>query len=100
MSDQPTFQNVPLECMRPSTTNPRKHFNQTALAELAESIKQHGVAQPILVRPIERVGNSIIYYEIVAGERRYRASSLAGYSTVPAIVRTPIRCRSAGNPSN
>lgn len=88
MSDQPTFQNVPLECVRPSTTNPRKHFNQTALAELAESIKQHGVAQPILVRPIERAGNSIVYYEIVAGERRYRASSLAGYSTVPAIVRT------------
>lgn len=88
MSEQTIFQNVPLECVQPSTTNPRKHFNQTALAELAESIKQHGVAQPILVRPIERVGNSIIYYEIVAGERRYRASSLAGYSTVPAIVRT------------
>lgn len=88
MSEQTIFQNVPLECVRPSTTNPRKHFNPTALAELAESIKQHGVAQPILVRPIERAANSIVYYEIVAGERRYRASSLAGYSTVPAIVRT------------
>jgi ParB family chromosome partitioning protein len=61
---------------------PRSHMQQAALAELAESIKSQGVMQPILVRPLEAGG-----YEIVAGERRWRAARLAGLTTVPALVK-------------
>jgi ParB family chromosome partitioning protein len=61
---------------------PRTHMQQAALAELAESIKSQGVMQPILVRPLEAGG-----YEIVAGERRWRAARLAGLTTVPALVK-------------
>lgn len=84
-----SFQMIPLECIRASTTNPRKHFEPVALAELAESIKQLGVAQPILVRPIAHdiIDQSAVRFEIVAGERRFRASRLASMPTVPAIVR-------------
>ncbi len=60
---------------------PRKKFDETALQELADSIKQNGVLQPILVR---KVG---IKYQIVAGERRYQASKLAGLNEIPAVVR-------------
>lgn len=60
---------------------PRKNFDETALQELADSIKQNGVLQPILVR---KVG---IKYQIIAGERRYQASKLAGLNEIPAVVR-------------
>lgn len=62
---------------------PRRHFDETALAELAESIKSHGVLLPLVVRPL-KTGQ----YQIVAGERRYRASKLAGLKRVPAVVRS------------
>lgn len=84
---EPHFGNIPLSCVFPSKTNPRKHFDESALAELAKSIKQHGVAQPILVRPLPTTETQIDCVEIVAGERRYRASKLAGRETIPAIVR-------------
>jgi ParB/RepB/Spo0J family partition protein len=83
------IQNIPLETIYPSPTNPRKHFDAKALEELAESINQHGVLQPILVREIidgfDSKGNQ--QYSIVYGERRYRASKLAGLKTIPAEVR-------------
>ena len=60
---------------------PRKNFDETALQELADSIKQNGVLQPILVR---KIGGK---YQIVAGERRYQASKLAGLKEIPAVVR-------------
>lgn len=62
---------------------PRRSFDKEALAELAESIKEHGILQPIVVTPAETGG-----YEIVAGERRYRAATIAGLDTIPALVRT------------
>ena len=68
--------------VEPNRKQPRKNFDDDALAELAESIRQHGVLQPILVRP-QIFGN----YQIVAGERRYRASRLAGLTEIPAIIR-------------
>lgn len=71
-----------VENIVPSPYNPRKRFNETELAELANSIKQHGLIQPILVRPIDDA-----QYEIVAGERRWRATKLAGLETIPAIIR-------------
>lgn len=64
----------------PNPYQPRRVFDALAMQELADSIRQHGVMQPISVR---RVG---AYYELIAGERRLRASKMAGYSTIPAIV--------------
>jgi ParB/RepB/Spo0J family partition protein len=81
---EPVFGNIPMDCVIASTTNPRKHFDQAALEELAGSIRQHGVAQPILVRPVANQPDCV---EIVAGERRWRASKLANMPTIPAIVR-------------
>lgn len=65
----------------PNTDQPRKKFNEDSLQELADSIKEHGVIQPLIV---QKKGNG---YKIVAGERRWRASRLAGLEVVPAIVR-------------
>ena len=84
--DKPSFGDVPMECITASKTNPRKIFDDAALADLAASIGKHGVAQPILLRPTH-VDAGITYFEVVAGERRFRASKLAGKTTVPAIVR-------------
>ena len=69
--------------IKPNPDQPRKFFNDEELAELAESIKEFGVVQPLIVTPRETEGE----YMIVAGERRWRASQLAGLSTVPALVR-------------
>ena len=66
----------------PNRSQPRIAFDEEALAELADSIKAHGVLQPILVRPLLQGG-----YQIVAGERRYRAARLAGLNEIPATVR-------------
>ncbi|MCG5125540.1 ParB/RepB/Spo0J family partition protein, partial [Candidatus Saccharibacteria bacterium] len=66
----------------PETDQPRKDFSEEALAALAESIREHGVLQPIVV---VAEGNK---YKIVAGERRYRASKMAGLEKIPAIIRT------------
>lgn len=68
--------------IEPDREQPRSSFDDDTLAELADSISQHGVLQPILVRPLPGGG-----YRIVAGERRWRASRLAGKTTIPAIVR-------------
>lgn len=77
-----TVTEIPLSDLRPNPYQPRKTFDEHALAELAESIKQSGVFQPIIVRK-----STIKGYEIIAGERRFRASKLAGKETVPGIVR-------------
>lgn len=68
--------------IEPDREQPRRTFDDDALAELAESVAEHGVIQPILVRPLPDGG-----YRIVAGERRWRASRLAGKTTIPAVVR-------------
>jgi ParB family transcriptional regulator, chromosome partitioning protein len=75
------YLNIPITQLKESTTNPRKTFDDASLEELAESIRSKGVLLPLLVRPLNG------HYEIVAGERRYRASKLAGHETVPATVR-------------
>jgi ParB family transcriptional regulator, chromosome partitioning protein len=71
---------IPLEKVQPNPSQPRMTFHQETINELAASIREHGVLQPILVRPS---GNT---YEIIAGERRWRASKVAGKETIPAIV--------------
>lgn len=68
--------------IEPNRSQPRKEFDEAALSELAESIARHGLLQPILVRPLTLGG-----YEIVAGERRYRAARMAGLTEVPVIIR-------------
>ena len=73
---------VALANIQPSNYNPRKHFDETSLAELAESIRQQGVLQPVGVRPLADTDR----FEIVFGERRYRASLMAGLEEIPAIV--------------
>lgn len=69
--------------IEPNRGQPRKQFDEAALAELASSIAQHGVLQPLLVRPLPGGGG----YQLVAGERRWRASRMAGLSEVPVIIR-------------
>ena len=66
----------------PNKEQPRKTFDETALAELADSIRQHGVLQPLLVRPLANGG-----YQLVAGERRWRASRMAELKEVPVIIK-------------
>jgi ParB family chromosome partitioning protein len=72
---------LPLSAVRPNAAQPRRHFDPDALAELAASIAQHGILQPVIVK---RDGDG---YLIMAGERRYRAAQLVGLSVIPAIVR-------------
>lgn len=85
------FANIELALIAPSLTNPRKNFNPTKLAELAEDIKRRGIDTPITVRPLpgSRVADTdrTVQFELVCGERRLRASELAGVATIPAMVR-------------
>ena len=74
-------QDVPIEAIVPNPQQPRKAFGDSSLADLAESMRRSGVLQPVVVR---RVGQS---YELIVGERRWRAARLAGLSHVPAVVR-------------
>ncbi|MBM6778251.1 ParB/RepB/Spo0J family partition protein [Collinsella tanakaei] len=72
---------VSIEDIHPNPHQPRTHFNETELEELSESIRSHGVLQPLLVRKDDKG------YEIIAGERRYQASKIAGVTEVPVVVR-------------
>lgn len=72
---------IPLAQLRPNPYQPRKYFNEDGIKELSESIKEHGVIQPIIVRKVLKG------FEIIAGERRFRASQLCGLATIPAVER-------------
>ncbi len=80
-SNEETVEEIKIKDLRPNPYQPRKMFDEDALSDLKESIQQHGVLQPIIVR------KSIKGYDIVAGERRFRAAQQAGLTTIPAIVR-------------
>ncbi|GAB7530425.1 ParB/RepB/Spo0J family partition protein [Pseudomonas sp. 3A(2025)] len=80
--DQRELQHVPLDLIQRGKYQPRRDMDPTALEELAQSIRTQGVMQPIVIRPI---GND--RFEIIAGERRWRASQQAGVETIPAMVR-------------
>ncbi len=75
---------IPIAAIRRGSTQPRTHFRQEALEELAASIKAKGVIQPILVRPVPGFPHQ---FEVVAGDRRWQAAQLAGIAEIPAIVR-------------
>lgn len=81
LSKDERIQNLFISEIFANADQPRKHFDEHALSELAESIREHGVLQPIIVAP-HKTG-----YEIIAGERRWRASKIAGIKTIPAVIR-------------
>ena len=81
ISENDTLKNLKITEVEPNREQPRKIFDQESLEELAESIKEYGLIQPIVVTPKEG------YYSIVAGERRWRASKIAGIKEIPAIIR-------------
>ena len=75
---------VPIEFLSPNPKNPRRHFGDADLTDLAQSIREHGVVQPVVVRPAPGRQDR---YEIIAGERRWRAAQRAGLIEIPVIVR-------------
>ncbi|MGA1345059.1 MAG: ParB/RepB/Spo0J family partition protein [Ilumatobacteraceae bacterium] len=77
----PSLREIPISDIRPNPHQPRMHFEEESLADLAASIRQIGVLQPILVRPAD--GG----FELIAGERRWRAATRAGLATIPAVIR-------------
>jgi ParB family chromosome partitioning protein len=81
-SKEQELRDLPIELIVPNPTQPRRRFDEDALQALADSLSERGVLQPVLVRP--KPGGT---YEIVAGERRWRAAQIAGMETVPALVR-------------
>jgi ParB family transcriptional regulator, chromosome partitioning protein len=82
VQDLRTLRQMPIEMLKASPNNPRKHFAEADLADLATSIRDKGLLQPIVVRPVAN-GE----YEIVAGERRWRAAQRAGIHEVPVLIR-------------
>ena len=80
--DAPVLVELPIDSIQPNPHQPRVHFDEESLAELAGSIKEIGVLQPVLVRPIGPDA-----FQLIAGERRWRAARRAGLSTIPAITR-------------
>ena len=81
VKDDDVLKNLKITEVEPNREQPRKNFNQEALEELAESIKEYGLIQPIVVTKKDG------YYSIIAGERRWRASKMAGLTEIPAIIR-------------
>ncbi len=82
LAGKETLRNIPLDLLEHGKYQPRTHMDKQALADLAGSIRAQGVVQPIVAREL-KTGN----YEIIAGERRWRAAQMAGLETIPAIVR-------------
>jgi ParB family chromosome partitioning protein len=78
------LQNLPLDAIRPGRYQPRSVFDQEKLSELADSIRAQGVVQPVVVRPLD---DSDGEFELIAGERRWRAAQIAGLERIPAVVR-------------
>jgi ParB family chromosome partitioning protein len=79
---------LPVEQILPGDSQPRQKFDDVALSELAESIRAHGIIQPIVVRqrPLQNQAGSAMQYEIIAGERRWRAAQKAGLKSIPVVI--------------
>ncbi len=80
--EKDTIRELPIDRIKPNPKQPRKQFADDKLAELAASIREHGIVQPVVVRP---VGSD--HFELVAGERRWRAAQIAGLVKIPTVVR-------------
>lgn len=83
LTPEDRIEKVPVRQLRSSPYQPRKHFDDTAISELAASIKRYGIVQPLVVTPIKDG-----FYTLIAGERRWKAAQVAGLETVPAIIRS------------
>jgi ParB family chromosome partitioning protein len=81
----PAARSVPIEAIRPSPLQPRRRFAEAELEALAQSIREKGIVQPLLVRP---VADAVADFELVAGERRWRAAQRVGLHEVPVVIRT------------
>lgn len=93
IADRDQVQALPVGAIAPNMAQPRRYFPERAMRELRESIQQHGVLMPILVRPYPGPGGA--RYQIVAGERRWRSCADLGRETIPAVVRDDIDDRAA-----
>ena len=82
-----SLQNIPVELLQRGQYQPRVDMRQDTLEDLADSIKAQGVVQPIVARPLAKKGRGAQRYEIVAGERRWRAAQMAGLTEIPAVIR-------------
>src|SRR5256885_16887965 len=90
MTEPGAPRSVPIETIRPSPFQPRRHFAESELDGLAQSIREKGIVQPLLVRPIEDAAdNSGADFELVAGERRWRAAQPPGLPRGPGLGRPP-----------
>ncbi len=85
--DKDTLRNIPLEHLQKGRYQPRVDMRTDTLEDLANSIKAQGVVQPIVARPLNKTNGDTQRYEIVAGERRWRAAQMAGLSDIPTVVR-------------
>lgn len=85
--DKDALKNIPLEHLQKGQYQPRVDMRQDTLEDLASSIKAQGVVQPIVARPLAKTNGDTQRYEIVAGERRWRAAQMAGLSDIPTVVR-------------
>jgi ParB family chromosome partitioning protein len=85
--DGPTYRQIPHTAIRPNPRQPRSVFDEDALAELVASLREVGMLQPIVVRPLAEPDDDGVAYELVMGERRWRAAAAAGFTHVPALVR-------------
>jgi len=85
--DADTLQQIPLELLQRGQYQPRVDMRQDTLEDLASSIKAQGVVQPIVARRIEKKGSEVQHYEIIAGERRWRAAQMAGLADIPTVIR-------------
>lgn len=83
LTSEDRIEKIPVDQLQASPYQPRRHFDESALIELAASIKRHGVVQPLVVTPVKDG-----VYTLIAGERRWRAAQLASLKTVPAIIRS------------
>ncbi len=81
------LRHISIDLIQPGVYQPRKDMHPTALEELADSIKAQGIVQPIVIRPLLKNVNEEQIYEIIAGERRWRASQMAGLDKIPAVIR-------------
>lgn len=82
-----SLQNIPVDLLQRGQYQPRVDMRQDTLEELADSIRAQGIVQPIIARPLAKKGNGVQRYEIVAGERRWRAAQMAGLADIPAVIR-------------
>lgn len=85
--DADRLQNIPIDLLQKGQYQPRVDMRQDTLEDLANSIRSQGVVQPIVARPVSTAGGANQKYEIVAGERRWRAAQMAGLSEIPAVIR-------------